>query len=579
MAESTAKKGSKQSIDSFADDLDSMLGVDELSQQQVGLIDDDDAIDRLLMGDVFPDDDFDQAGSSEDIDKLLEERGADKSQVGVGDEFSDDIDDLIAGFDINARRQAVLADESIAEMAELEADAGEVDLSALENVGLVDEFDDDLPVLPSIASETVVEPRVDEFESMTEIDEFSDLPASAAVDNADFLLADFNISVDDDVDLSPEPVAISQPSVELPSQPEPAPAFVSEPVIASAPAAVDDFADDDLDVDFVLTPPSPPAVSVAEVAHSEVEVEEAPQPQPQPVATAQIDHSAELAALTAQITALKKQQQQAKHEFELKADKQELTDCLNAIDSLQTEQKKSKRNLDAVVNKKPVGIYVANGVAALAMLVAVGLWIDSFITKSQVEQLVVIVGQLKQQLEAAPTADAADKELMRKQLDDLTVAQSVATAQIAELSKGVSSDSGAQKPTGDVGKQLSDLSNQDMQMGSAIETLQNKVAALEKGKTAAVAAVPKPVVKKPVIEENWAVNLVAFKQDWYAKRKAEEFASKGVPAKVSRTESKGETWYRLSVDGFSSQYEAAAFAAKVKKTLNLDSVWVARNKD
>ena len=81
------------------------------------------------------------------------------------------------------------------------------------------------------------------------------------------------------------------------------------------------------------------------------------------------------------------------------------------------------------------------------------------------------------------------------------------------------------------------------------------------------------------MEENWAVNLIAFKQDWYAKRKAEEFASTGVPAKVSKTESKGENWYRLSVDGFKSQYEAAGYAAKVKKTLNLDSVRVTRNKD
>jgi sporulation related protein len=51
-----------------------------------------------------------------------------------------------------------------------------------------------------------------------------------------------------------------------------------------------------------------------------------------------------------------------------------------------------------------------------------------------------------------------------------------------------------------------------------------------------------------------------------------------VSAKVSKTESKGETWYRLSVDGFSSQYEAAAYAARVKKTLNLDSVWLNKTK-
>jgi len=103
---------------------------------------------------------------------------------------------------------------------------------------------------------------------------------------------------------------------------------------------------------------------------------------------------------------------------------------------------------------------------------------------------------------------------------------------------------------------------------------------LEKGRAQAAAPAPKPEKKKPEpVEENWAVNLIAFKQDWYAKSKAQEFAGKGVPAKVVKTESKGENWYRLFVDGFKTQYEAAAYAAKIKKTLNLDSVWVTRNKE
>ena len=119
-----------------------------------------------------------------------------------------------------------------------------------------------------------------------------------------------------------------------------------------------------------------------------------------------------------------------------------------------------------------------------------------------------------------------------------------------------------------------------MQIGAELESLQTKVSALEKSRVIAAVPVAKPEPKKPpVVIENWAVNLIAFKQDWYAKRKAEEFAAKGVPAKVSKTETKGEVWYRLSVDGFKSQYEAAGYAAKVKKSLNLDAVWLTRIKD
>jgi hypothetical protein len=144
-----------------------------------------------------------------------------------------------------------------------------------------------------------------------------------------------------------------------------------------------------------------------------------------------------------------------------------------------------------------------------------------------------------------------------------------------ELTKIVSGD-GSGKAAGDVGKQFA-VPQQDMQMGTAIESLHSEVADLEKGQPADAA---KPVVEKPPVkEESWAVNLIAYKQDPLAQRKAEEFAAKGIPAKVSKVEAKGEVWYRLSVDGFISQSEATAYAARAKKTLNLDSVWINKNKN
>jgi hypothetical protein len=48
---------------------------------------------------------------------------------------------------------------------------------------------------------------------------------------------------------------------------------------------------------------------------------------------------------------------------------------------------------------------------------------------------------------------------------------------------------------------------------------------------------------------------------------------------MNKVEAKGEVWYRLSVDGFESQYEATAYAARAKKTLNLDSAWISKNKN
>jgi cell division protein FtsN len=277
---------------------------------------------------------------------------------------------------------------------------------------------------------------------------------------------------------------------------------------------------------------------------------------------------------------LKKQHQVFRQEMTEKAGKEELVNCLEGLDKLETEQKKAKRAVDAVCNKKPVAAFVANGLAITALLIGTGLGFQGFIAKSQVAELVPMISKLQEQVNANPASDAADKEMVHKQLADLAAASSVTSNQIAEINKALQGNSGSAKAGGDFGKQLAELSNQNLQMGAAIETLQSKISALEKGRVAVVAPVPKPEKKKPVVvEENWAVNLIAFKQDWYAKRKAEEFAAKGVPAKVSRSEAKGETWYRLSVDGFKSQYEAAGYAAKIKKTLNLDSVWVTRNKD
>ncbi len=145
-----------------------------------------------------------------------------------------------------------------------------------------------------------------------------------------------------------------------------------------------------------------------------------------------------------------------------------------------------------------------------------------------------------------------------------------------ELTKIVNSDGGG-KAALDVGKPLAVPGQQDKPIGAAIEPLTSEVAAVEQSQPADAA---KPAVVKPhVQEENWAVNLIAYQQDLLAQRKAEEFAAKGIVAKVSKVEAKGEVWYRLSVDGFISQSEAAVYAARVKKTLNLSSVWINKNKN
>lgn len=556
MADSTDKK-TKNTLDVFADDLDAMLNIADTPAQQVGLIDDDEAIDRLLVADEGfergskqSDDDFTDIDGLLGIDDALK-----KTDVAVDiDEFGDDFD---VDININPGLDQKHADEDLDVLVDIDSQQmAAFDDDALQQIDDLDEFADE-PIEPIVPVAPLGRASSPEPEVMAEIDDFADRN-----DTADFLLADFDISADE-VSAPPE---VDHAVIDEFSDASEASLIEDMPAIApalSAATAVLD-SDDDLDMPFTsqATQPEP--------------VVEAPVVKP-PVRT--IDHRAEIVALTRQVDELKKQHKVIQQEVDEKAVKSELTACLDSLEGLQTEQKKNKRGLDALNSQKPVAAYVANGLAVTALLVGTGLGIQGMIAKSQVGELVAIIGKMQEQINTGPANDAAEKEMLRKQVDELTVSSGVMATQLADLMKGVGGNGSGNAVApigGDVGKQLTELSNQDMQMGAIIEALQAKVAALEKGRV--VQAKPEKKKTEPV-EENWAVNLVAFKQDWYAKRKAEEFIAKGVQAKVSKTEAKGESWYRLSVDGFKTQYEAAAYAAKVKKMLNLESAWVTRVKE
>lgn len=567
-----SKDDNKQkSQDSFADDLDSMLNLDETAEQEVGLIDDDDdAIDRLLVGDAFEtNDDENLAAETDDFDQLLAgEIEHEKELMSDVDEFGDEVDDLISNIQLNPKQDKVIDEEEMASLDGLIAENAPI--TELESVGEIDTVAVDDFNLPDLAVD-VPDMNNDVLENMAEIDEFSDDPLPSLNDNANFLLADFDISADDDF----KPDEFDTPAQELAGSEHVESEFVEE----VAPIAVDS--------EFDLT------ASIVDDSEEELLVESVPeqsssntlQPEPRNIQPTE-NYAALIAGLTSQLHDLTKKHAHFSNELRLKGDREELGSVAESIESLQTEQKKTKRIIDALNSKKPISAYVANGVAVFALIVGGSLGYQGFVAKNQVDQLVEYMNKIQAQINEAPAANAADTEMLRNQLEELSRANSVASEQIAALTKAVQGSgdaaSSAGQSGGDVAKQLAELSNQDMQMGALIESLQSKIAALEKAKPVATAKPEKTEPKKPVpapVQDNWVVNLVAFKQDWYAKRKAEEFASKGVPAQVVKSDSKGETWYRLSVDGFKSQYEAAAYAARVKKSLNLDSVWVNKTKN
>ena len=75
----------------------------------------------------------------------------------------------------------------------------------------------------------------------------------------------------------------------------------------------------------------------------------------------------------------------------------------------------------------------------------------------------------------------------------------------------------------------------------------------------------------------WSVNLTAFEDLSYAKSKAAKYLQKGISVKVIAVDMNNTTWYRLRVGGFKHKEEATSYAAKIKKSLNLNSVSVVNN--
>ncbi|MDO9048923.1 MAG: SPOR domain-containing protein [Methylobacter sp.] len=122
-----------------------------------------------------------------------------------------------------------------------------------------------------------------------------------------------------------------------------------------------------------------------------------------------------------------------------------------------------------------------------------------------------------------------------------------------------------------------------------VETVPETVPAKAKTQPEAVPAKPitppKAVFKEEPVKASkqtataakWGVNLAAFKQEWFAKSKAAEFARLGVFAEVIPVREKNTTMYRLRVGGFKSKAEAFSNTDRLKETLNLDSVWVSDN--
>lgn len=115
---------------------------------------------------------------------------------------------------------------------------------------------------------------------------------------------------------------------------------------------------------------------------------------------------------------------------------------------------------------------------------------------------------------------------------------------------------------------------------SSIENKEIKAPVLDKKKPSETAHKITSVNKKASNTKAasvWAVNLPAYKQLSEAKRKAAKFKQKGIPVEIKTVNMNNIKWYRLKVGGFKNKESADSYAARIKKSQKLVSVSVSKN--
>ncbi len=277
-----------------------------------------------------------------------------------------------------------------------------------------------------------------------------------------------------------------------------------------------------------------------------------------------------LAALTSQLALLQNAQDSLRQQLDEVSQKDDSAELKQQIETLESAQKSLKQKISKLESKKPTLVYAALGVAIVALLVGGGLGMMGMSANSKVDELTETVVSIEEQVDFLMQQNLAKKlESVTKRMDKTGSDIAYLKSQLSEIKETLKKQADA-KEFEKLKSQLTEIQTQNLQMGELVEDLQQRLDRLQSSKKR-LAQKSRKRVKKI---QNWEVSLIAYRQEWYARRKAKEFSQQGVPVQVVKIRNNGETWYRLKVDGFKTKSEALAYADKVKKTLNLPSVWV-----
>jgi len=272
-------------------------------------------------------------------------------------------------------------------------------------------------------------------------------------------------------------------------------------------------------------------------------------------------------------------------DFHLMADFDPMPDSELALDKDATDVVSIiEENPETAIDKKQINDYenkvkkaaiitytsLSFGIVALLSTVVMGIIISSVQTK--VSKLTELVSILEEDMSNIAGKNS-DLEInnVDSSVEQLNHKANGFTEQFEEQTQS-SSDISENVKTADVTKQAAVNKSNDKQKTktSVLENKKLSEAAIKK-----ISAEKKGNNTQPAA--GWSVNLTAYEDLNYAKSKAKNFIQKGIPVKVIAVDMNNTKWYRLKVVGFKNEKEATAYAAKIKKSLNLNKVFVRKN--
>ncbi len=274
--------------------------------------------------------------------------------------------------------------------------------------------------------------------------------------------------------------------------------------------------------------------------------------------------------------------------------------------SIVAEQESIKEQISGYENKiKKAGFitYAALSFGMVALLSATIMSIIVFSVKNDVSKLTELVSMLEEDMssisEKNADMDISNTELPGEPLNkkvnnvaglDNSKAVTVVPDNIKRSEATVEKVSSKKKmelqENGSDQSQLSpDLSKSnavgvdkkqtDLNKSSDQEKIGMPVAEKKKpSETVVKVTNPNKKTSNAKVASGWSVKLTDYKQLSDAKRKAAQLLEKGIPVKVTVVDINNSKSYQLTVGGFKNKDNAALYAAKIKKSLNMNAVLV-----